>query len=215
MKWFRSIFVMLMMLALSGPAQAEIGPEQVVRETTDRMMGMLKDQRELYNSDPEALYKALDELLSPVIAFDAIAKSVVSVKYNRDASPEQMQNFEVVFKRSLVEFYGKAISQFDDSEFNIDIVVKPVDPKKMKKRRVPVEMDVTTANGTLIPLTYTMFKAKDGTWKLRNVIVNGINIGKLFRTQFDQAMQDNGKDLQYVIDNWGEILSQNNQPQSS
>ncbi|WP_426416094.1 MlaC/ttg2D family ABC transporter substrate-binding protein [Aestuariirhabdus sp. LZHN29] len=214
MKWFRSTSIALLLL-FPILVHAQVGPEAVVRDTTDRMLVLLKEQRQLYSADPEALYQALDELLSPVVAFDAIASSVVSAKYNRAATPEQMLRFEGVFKRSLVEFYGKAIGQFDDRQFNIDIVVKPVDPQKLGKRRVPVEMDVTTANGTLIPLTYTMFKDADGHWKMRNVIVNGINIGKLFRTQFDQAMQDNDKDLQYVIDNWGQILAQSNESQPS
>ncbi|WP_164880780.1 MlaC/ttg2D family ABC transporter substrate-binding protein [Aestuariirhabdus litorea] len=214
MKWLLSTSLVLWLLSPLAMA-TESGPEQVVRDITDRMLVLLKEQRALYHSDPETLYRALDELLTPVVAFDAIASSVVSAKYNRDATPEQMQRFEGVFKRSLVEFYGKAISQFDDSQFNITIVVKPVDPGKLDKRRVPVDMDVTTANGTLIPLTYTMFQDDNGNWKMRNVIVNGINIGKLFRTQFDQAMQDNNKNLQYVIDNWGAILSQSNELQSS
>ena len=38
------------------------------------------------------------------------------------------------------------------------------------------------------------------------MIVNGINIGKLFRDQFADAMQKNGNDLDKTIDNWaGEV----------
>jgi hypothetical protein len=46
----------------------------------------------------------------------------------------------------------------------------------------------------------------NGEWKLRNVIINGINIGKLFRDQFADAMQRNGNDLDKTIDGWaGEV----------
>jgi hypothetical protein len=38
------------------------------------------------------------------------------------------------------------------------------------------------------------------------VIINGINIGKLFRDQFADAMQRNGNDLDKTIDGWaGEV----------
>ena len=41
---------------------------------------------------------------------------------------------------------------------------------------------------------------------MRNVIINGINIGKLFRDQFADAMQRNGNNLDKTIDNWaGEV----------
>ena len=37
-------------------------------------------------------------------------------------------------------------------------------------------------------------------------IINGINIGKLFRDQFADAMQRNGNDLDKTINNWaGEV----------
>jgi len=38
------------------------------------------------------------------------------------------------------------------------------------------------------------------------VIINGINIGKLFRDQFADAMQRNGNDLDKAINGWaGEV----------
>ncbi|MNJ80744.1 Toluene tolerance, Ttg2 [compost metagenome] len=42
---------------------------------------------------------------------------------------------------------------------------------------------------------------------LRNVIINGINIGKLFRDQFADAMQKNGNDLDKTINGWAEVVA--------
>ncbi|MNH39413.1 Toluene tolerance, Ttg2 [compost metagenome] len=54
-------------------------------------------------------------------------------------------------------------------------------------------------------MSYTLEKV-GGEWKLRNVIINGINIGKLFRDQFADAMQRNGNDLDKTINGWaGEV----------
>lgn len=55
------------------------------------------------------------------------------------------------------------------------------------------------------PVSYTLEKI-NGEWKVRNVIINGINIGKLFRDQFADAMQHNGNDLDKTINGWaGEV----------
>ena len=43
---------------------------------------------------------------------------------------------------------------------------------------------------------------QNGQWRMRNVIINGINVGKLFRDQFAQSMRDNRDDLDKVIDTW-------------
>ena len=60
-------------------------------------------------------------------------------------------------------------------------------------------------NGAIYPVSYTLEKI-NGEWRVRNVIINGINIGKLFRDQFADAMQQNGNDLDKTIDGWaGEV----------
>ena len=54
-------------------------------------------------------------------------------------------------------------------------------------------------------MSYTL-ESINGEWKVRNVIINGINVGKLFRDQFADAMQRNGNDLDKTINGWaGEV----------
>ena len=67
-------------------------------------------------------------------------------------------------------------------------------------------MQVKANDGQLYTATYTMTQI-DGQWKVRNVIVEGINIGLLFRDQFAQAMKANRNDLDAVIDNWGSVVA--------
>ena len=43
---------------------------------------------------------------------------------------------------------------------------------------------------------------KDGIWKLRNLIVEDINLGGVYRAQFQSAVRDNDGNLDAVIDNW-------------
>lgn len=66
-------------------------------------------------------------------------------------------------------------------------------------------MQVKGSNGAVYPVSYTLENI-NGEWKVRNVIINGINIGKLFRDQFADAMQRNGNDLDKTINGWaGEV----------
>jgi phospholipid transport system substrate-binding protein len=66
-------------------------------------------------------------------------------------------------------------------------------------------MTVKSSGGAIYPVQYTMEKV-GGEWKVRNVIINGINIGKLFRDQFADAMKQNGNDLDKTINGWaGEV----------
>ncbi|MEX5503459.1 ABC transporter substrate-binding protein [Pseudomonas putida] len=174
-------------------------PHEVVQGTTTELLGDLKANKEQYKSNPQAFYDALNRILGPVVDADGISKSIMTVKYSRKATPEQMQRFQENFKRSLMQFYGNALLEYN----NQGIVVDPA--KADDGKRASVGMKVTGNNGAVYPVQYTLENV-GGEWKVRNVIVNGINIGKLFRDQFADAMQRNGNDLDKTIDGWaGEV----------
>ncbi|HHJ1296455.1 ABC transporter substrate-binding protein [Pseudomonas sp. 17391] len=174
-------------------------PHEVVQGTTNELLGDLKANKEQYKSNPSAFYDALNRILGPVVDADGISRSIMTVKYSRKATPEQMQRFQENFKRSLMQFYGNALLEYN----NQGIVVDPA--KVDDGKRASVGMKVTGNNGAVYPVQYTLENIA-GEWKVRNVIVNGINIGKLFRDQFSDAMQRNGNDLDKTIDGWaGEV----------
>ena len=49
-----------------------------------------------------------------------------------------------------------------------------------------------------------MAKNKSGEWKLINVVLNGVNLGKSFRDQFAQAMKQNDNNIDKVIATWAQ-----------
>ena len=196
----RGLLLMLACLPLAGHASAST-PQQVVQTSIDRVLGELTTKREQFKQDPEAYYQTLDSILGPVVDFDGFARGVMTVRYSRQASPAQMQAFQDSFKRSLVRFYGNALLEYDNQE----IRMLPAPPSR-EPNRASVNMEVVGSNGAIYPLTYTM-ELKDGSWKVRNVIINGINIGKLFRDQFADAMRSNGNDLDRVIATWGDAVA--------
>ena len=174
-------------------------PHDVVQGTTTELLGDLKANKEQYKSNPGAFYDALNRILGPVVDADGISRSIMTVKYSRKATPEQMQRFQENFKRSLMQFYGNALLEYNNQGITVD-------PAKADDgKRASVGMKVTGNNGAVYPVQYTLENI-GGEWKVRNVIVNGINIGKLFRDQFADAMQRNGNDLDKTIDGWaGEV----------
>ncbi|WP_160016085.1 phospholipid-binding protein MlaC [Pseudomonas sp. 8BK] len=182
--------------ALAAPAAHE-----VVQQTTTTLLADLKANKEQYRTDPGAFYSALNNILGPVVDVDGISRGVMTVRYSRQASPEQMQRFQENFKRSLMQFYGNALLEYNNQDIRVLPVSGPQDPE-----RTSVNMEIKDGKGTVYPLSYTMVSL-DGSWKMRNVIINGINVGKLFRDQFSQAMQDNRNDLDKVIDNWTETVA--------
>ena len=49
---------------------------------------------------------------------------------------------------------------------------------------------------------YKMRKNRAGAWKLRNVTIEAINLGKVYQSQFSSAAKQYKGDIDAVIDNW-------------
>lgn len=201
--------LLVCLAALSLPLLAAPAAHEVVQETTTNLLADLKANKEQYRTDPSAFYDALNSILGPVVDVDGISRGVMTVRYSRQASPEQMQRFQENFKRSLMQFYGNALLEYNNQDIRVLPATGQQDPQ-----RASVNMEIRDGNGTVYPLSYTMV-SQNGTWKMRNVVINGINIGKLFRDQFAQAMQENRNDLDKVIDNWTETVAKARQGSSA
>ena len=191
-----ALLAALPLLAIAAPPAHE-----VVQKTTEVLLADLQTNKERYRNDPGAFYTALNDILGPVVDVEGISRGVMTVRYSRQATPEQMQRFQENFKRSLMQFYGNALLEYNNQDIRVLPVSGPQNPK-----RASVNMEITDGKGVVYPLSYTMVN-EDGTWKMRNVIINGINVGKLFRDQFAQSMQNHSNDLDKVIDTWAETVA--------
>ncbi len=189
------------LLVFTGLSVAATDAHSVVEQTTKNLLADLKANKEQYRADPAAFYNAMDAILGEVVDADGISRSVMTVRYSRRATPEQMQRFQENFKRSLMQFYGNALLEYNNQ--SIKVLPSSVD---QGPDRSEVRMEVTDHKGVIYPVSYTMVKVKN-KWMMRNVIINGINVGKLFRDQFAEAMQRNAQDLDRVIDSWVETVA--------
>jgi phospholipid transport system substrate-binding protein len=195
----RGLLVLLAALPLMANAAAGGSAHDLVQDTTNKMLADLSANKEKYKQDPSQFYNALNTIVGPVVDAEGISRSIMTVKYSRKATPAQMQTFQENFKKGLFQFYGNALLEYN----NQGITVAPAGDESGD--RTSVNMSVKGNNGAVYPVQYTLEKV-NGEWKLRNVIINGINIGKLFRDQFADAMQRNGNDLDKTINGWaGEV----------
>ncbi len=196
------LLLLLALFAFSSLAQASLGPREVVQKTTDELIADLQANKAQYRQNPSDFYEALHRILGPVVDARGISRSIMTVKYSRRATPQQMARFEENFKRGLMQFYGNALLEYDNQQ--IRVLNAKMAPEG---DRASVDMEVVGAQGVVYPVSYTMVN-EGGQWLLRNVIINGINVGKLFRDQFDSAMQRNGGNLDKTIDGWVQVVAE-------
>ena len=190
------LFAAFLLMFSLGTVQAQTAYESV-NESTTILLERLVEVQPLYEEDPEKFFKAVQDALSPYIDFEGFAKRVMA-KHYRTATEEQRAAFLSRFEDALIRTYATALLEFDNQKV---VVVEPTTPQK-REDRATILIEVYSGSGTLYPVHYQLGLEEDGRWLLRNVIINGINIGLQFRSQFNAYMQKYKKDIDLVIENW-------------
>jgi phospholipid transport system substrate-binding protein len=171
-------------------------PHRVVEQVTEQLLTVVRNNKDLLEQDPNAYYERVKEGLEPVVDFTFIAGGVMG-PYGKSATQEQRARFAETFKNSLVETYAKGMANYSD----LDIKVLPPGKDIEGERRVSVVQEVTGPDGTN-RISYTMALNREGEWKLINMVLNGVNLGKTFRNQFMHAAKQHDGDIDAVISSW-------------
>ncbi|WP_133730716.1 MlaC/ttg2D family ABC transporter substrate-binding protein [Vreelandella neptunia] len=195
-RWSLAIMMIAtLVVPLQSQAQSQT-PEEMIRDNVESLMTDLDGRKEYYADNLGELEELVDSNLDQVADFRYIGASVMG-NYFRNASPEQRRRFVDVFRQTLIDTYTRGLVTFDYDELRV------LDAQQAQRYddQASVAMEVVASNGEVYPVSYSL-RLSDGEWRVVNVIVNGINLGLTFRNQFDQAMRDNNRDYDAVIDGW-------------
>ena len=208
----------LLPLAASQPALAEsqsASAYEVVEAATERVMAVVREAQEYVDKDADRYYAELQAVLDDVVDFGGFSRSVMgpyaSGKRYKSLNPEgrqqlrkQVSTFTDVMRSSLVRTYGKGLIAFGGSRTEVQRPDKETEnPKKMSI----VQLIHNKADEPYV-IRYQMRRDKEGRWKLRNLIVESVNLGQIYRNQFEAAAKDRNGDLDAVIANWSSQESQ-------
>ena len=194
--WSRfRFFLFVLVLPLPAFSQDAVpDPYTTVKNATDSLLARLVEVQPLYAKDPEKFYSEIEKSLAPFIDFDGFSRGVMAKYYHR-ANSQQRAEFAEKFQLELIKTYSSALVKFNNEKVEVLPLEQPP-----RDGRATVELKVYGSDGTIYPVVYTLALV-DGSWKLRNVVVNGINIGLQFRSQFSNYMEKY-HDIDEVIANW-------------
>ena len=182
--------------AESDPA-IESGPFEKIEQVTAELLLVIADHAEGFPENEPQYFQALNTLLEQHIDFNYIAKSVMG-RSAKSATGEQRIEFATKFRNGLIETYGRGLIGYGDEK----IVLLNKAPLKPGQRMVSVKQEIQ-AEGAVYPMEYSMaLSKKTGQWKAINVVINGINMRNIFRSQFANAVQKAGGDIDMVIADW-------------
>jgi phospholipid transport system substrate-binding protein len=201
----------LFALAVTTVAAADdsTGPTPIIESTTSQIMTIVGEAPEYFDTDPDRFYDEIGAVLDQTIDWRGFAKGVMgeyasNARYRsldddgRKALREQLESFTTIMKSGLIRTYAKGLLAFSGSKFEIvdDEVID------LDARSASITQLVYGSGDRTYTVRYQMGRSRDGSWRLRNLIVADINLGQIYQNQFAAAAKSADGDVTKVVAEW-------------
>lgn len=189
-------------------AQAAPSAREVLAHTTDRVLSVIEEAQGYIDQDPERYYAAVHEVLDPFVDFRGFARGVMGAygtseryrsldKAGQAKLRDQLDRFTEVIRKGLVQTYSRGLLAFGGSRVEIDESASESDGRRATLRQL-----IYSDEPEPYEVIYQMALDRSGSWLLRNLVVENVNLGQIYRSQFESAARRYDGDLDAVIDNW-------------
>lgn len=183
--------VAVLMLALCSFVASlnaeEITPEQIVEQTSAELLKVINEQSDRIKNEDGYVNQVVNDLILPVIDLQSMGKLILG-KHWKTASEEQRSQFIDEFKLMLIRTYAKSIADYGHAKVT---VFPPQGVQKGKRHRVKSQLDL--GSGTPLQVDY-VFRMKEDSWKVFDLVVDGLSLIKNFRTSFSQEISETSLD---------------------
>lgn len=173
---------------LTAVETAELGVET--------LLSTAAASKQYFLSDKERYFGEIESVLSTFVDFGAVAEVVMN-RFAASASADQKQRFADILKTTLTRFYGASLVAYNGEKL---VFLPPANPNSDPRADTVVGMELRGDSN--LQLQYQMFLNEDDQWKLKNLSLAGINLGRQYFTQFSALMAKHDNDIDTVLDNW-------------
>ncbi len=185
----RSIAAVVLLLTCVFAVQrvAAQMPEEVVKDTTSRLLSAIKAERATIEKNPARIRQLVNEIILPVVDVNSVARLVLG-KYWRQATPEQRERFIKEFKTLLVRTYSGPLVNY--ANVKIDYL-----PSQSIRRNddATVRTRINTETGKALSVDYRLHR-RNGQWLVYDVTVDGVSTLVTFRNSYNDQINRLGLD---------------------
>jgi phospholipid transport system substrate-binding protein len=176
-------------------------------------MQVVAEANSYFDDDPDRYYREIDRALAELVDWRGFATAVMGDYYSRGRSMDkaeranlkrQRDDFAITLREGLIQSYAKGLLAFGGAKME----VSGVEASPQSARIASVMQQVYGEAERVYTIRYQMGQYKDGSWRLRNLIIETINLGEIYRNQFSALAKESEGDLDQVIGRWNETISE-------
>lgn len=167
----------------TAPAMTEGSPSQLVLNNSQRVLSTLEKRRPEFKKNRTALREFINSEFNAMFDRDYAARLVLG-RHARGASEADIKLFADALAENLMQRYGSSLL-----DFNTQLRVRVKSETALSQGRgVRVSSEFLRQGGQPIPVEYLMRKT-GASWKVFDVMVEGVSYVQTFRNQFDAELQ--------------------------
>ena len=177
-----TILAICVILPLNGFAAT---PKETVENGVNKVIKTLGDPA--FKSKPkDEQIATIGKEIDSIFDFKELSKRTLGRDWKK-MSAEQQEEFVKLFRQLLQGVYADRLLAYSDQKVIFD------KETMLKKGRAEVQSYLETSDGSKIPLFYRLTN-KSGSWKVYDIIIEGVSMVKNYRTQFRQILSKNSPD---------------------
>ena len=182
-KW---LLMAALMFGFTLPVVAAMSPDAIVKETSDKLLAALTENRDRISSDKAYLYTLVGDIVLPRFDFESMSRLALG-RYWNVATQAERDEFVSEFRTLLVNTYAVALTHYN----NQTVRFLPMQAEE-DARRVTVKTEINQPGGVPIPIYYKLLNRDADDWKVYDVIVDGVSLVTNYRSAFAQDMRLGG-----------------------
>ena len=190
MKFFKlksSILVIIPFLLFGNTSvySEALPPEKVILSAANDLFLDVEKNKSLYEEDITVFYERVDNILTPIVDFDVLIKSIIGKKNYQSTSDDLKDRFKLALKGQLIRIYAKTIIEYSNSKITI------IDSTKNKSFYL-VKTELSIGPGKPPFQVIYVMKKTDDKWKIVEVVANGLRLVKSLRKSLLPEIEEKG-----------------------
>jgi phospholipid transport system substrate-binding protein len=165
---------------IAPAAPAAESPRAVVEATTSTVIAVLADK----SLSTDEKRRRVEDIVYARVDFETLSRLVLGRGWNQ-LSAEQRTEFQREFKQNLSGTYGRNVESYKNEKVTI------IDDRQEARGDWTVRTKIVRHGPDDISVDYRL-RQTDGTWKIIDVIIEGVSLVSNYRSQFQEIMTNGG-----------------------
>tara|TARA_B100001113_G_scaffold188466_1_gene154373 strand:+ start:19197 stop:19778 length:582 start_codon:yes stop_codon:yes gene_type:complete len=188
----KNFTIFIVFLLTTFTAHSSEGPDDFLKESVKEVSSLVSQNKERFEKDETFLRMKMNEVVMPKLDITLMSKIILGKKIWTKMTASQQDDFVNAFKYKMTSTYMKSITAFDGEKIEF-LPYKP--GKKANLAFVKSKYIMTSGD---IEVSYRLMR-KNQSWKVYDIIFDGISLMKNYRADFRDHVDKNG--VQSLINN--------------